>query len=86
MSLSWSERHKQVIKECLESKEAFKTYLTNNPTDVRRAYLVFRTFVRLFSKLVDNQEKLEKKVNNLEYAKSCIEGALTYMKDQLNTL
>lgn len=25
-------------------------------------------------------------MNNLEYAKSCMEGALTYMKDQLNTL
>ena len=61
MSLSWSERHKQVIKTCLESKEAFNTYFTNNPTHVRRAYLAFRALVRLFSELVDNQKELEKK-------------------------
>ena len=54
-----------MIKTCLKSKEVFNTYLTNNSTHVRRAYLAFRALVRLFSKLVDNQEKFEKKVKEL---------------------
>ena len=70
-----------MIKTCLESKEAFNTYLTNNPTYVRRAYLAFRALVRLFSESVNNQERLEKNVNNLEHAKSRMEGALTYVED-----
>ena len=86
MSSSWLERHKQVIETCLESKEAFNTYLTDNPTHVRRAYLAFRALVKLFSESVDNREELEKKVNNLEHAKSRVEGVLTYVEDQLNTL
>ena len=75
-----------MIKQCLKSEEAFNTYLTNNPTHVRRAYLAFIALVRLFSELVDDREKLEKKVNNLEHTKSCMEGALTYVEDQLSTL
>ena len=75
-----------MIETCLESEEAFNTYLTDNPTHVRRAYLAFRSLVRLFNESVDNREELEKKVNNLEHAKSCMEGALTYVEDQLNTL
>ena len=75
-----------MIETCLESEEAFNTYLTNNPTHVRRAYLAFRALVRLFSKSVDDREKLEKKVNNLEHEKSCMEGALTYVEEQLNAL
>ena len=86
MFLSWSERHKQVIEICLENEEAFNTYFTNNPTHVRRAYLAFRALVRLFSESVDDREELEKKVNNLKHAKSRMEGALTHVKGQLNTL
>ena len=85
MSLSWLEKHEQVIKKCLESEKAFRTYLTKNPNNVRRAFLAFRGLVRLFSELVDNQKELEKKVNELEHAKSRMEKALTYVKDQLNT-
>ena len=86
MSSSWSERHEQVIKQCLESEEAFNTYLTNNPTHVRRAYIAFKALVRLFSESVDNRKELEKKMNNLKHAKSRMEGALIYVEEQLNTL
>ena len=75
-----------MIEQCLESEEAFKIYLTDNPTHVRRAYLAFRALVRLFSESVDDREELEKKVNELEHAKSRMEGALTYVEEQLNTL
>lgn len=47
---SWSEKHKQVIEQCLESEEAFRTYLTDNTSNVRRAYTAFIALVRLFSK------------------------------------
>lgn len=56
------------------------------PINMRFAYLAFRGLVRLFSKLVDNQKVLEKKVNELEYAKSQIESAPIYVEEQLNTL
>ena len=84
MSLSWLERHEQVIKQCLKSKKAFNTYLTNNSTHMRRAYLAFRALVKLFSESVNNSKNLEKKVNNLEHAESCIKSALIYVKDSLN--
>ena len=42
--------------------------------------------MRLFSESVDNREKLEEKVKELDHAKSRMEGALTYVKYQLNTL
>ena len=86
MSSSWSERYKQVIKTCLESEETFRTYLTKSPNNVRQAYLAFRGLVRLFSESVNDREELEKKVNNVEHAKSRMEGALTYVENQLNTL
>ena len=88
MSSSWSERHEQVIEQCLASEEAFRAYVTSSehPSNVRRAYLAFRGLVRLFSESVDDREELEKKVNELEHAKSRIEGALTYVEEQLNTL
>ena len=86
ISSSWSERHEQVIKTCLKSEEVFRTYLTENPSNVRRAYMVFRALVQLFSELVDDREKLEEKVKELDHAKSRMKGAFTYVEDQLNTL
>ena len=86
MSLSWSEKYEQVIETCLESEEAFRTYITENPSNSRRAFLAFRTLVRLFSESVDDREKLEEKVKELDHAKSRMEGVLTYVEDQLNTL
>ena len=70
-----------MIETYLESKKVFRTYLTENPSNVRRAYMAFRALVRLFSELVDNREKLEEKVKKLDHAKSCMERALTYVED-----
>ena len=75
-----------MIETCLESKEAFRTYITKNLSNARRAFLAFRGLVRLFSESVDDREKLEGKVKELDHAKSRVEGALTYVEDQLNTL
>ena len=48
--------------------------------------MAFRALVQLFSESVDDQEKLEEKVKELDHAKSRVERALTYFEDQLNTL
>ena len=88
MSLSWSEKHEQVIEKCLESEEAFKTYLTSSkhPSNVCRAFLAFTSLVNLFSELINKREELEKKVKEHQKARMRIKGALTYVEEQLNTL
>ena len=88
MSSNWSEKHEQVIEKCLESKETFRTYLTSteHPGNVRCAFLAFTGLVNLFSESINKREKLEEKVKELGHAKSCMEGALTYVKDQLRQL
>ena len=88
MSSSWSEIHEQVIEQCLKSEDAFQAYVTSteHSINVRCAYLAFKGLVKLFSESVDDREELEKKVNELEHAKSRMKGAFTYVEDQLSTL
>ena len=88
MSLSWSEKHEQVIKKCLESEDTFRTYLTSAkyPGNVRRAFLAFTGLVNLFSELINEREELEKKVKEHQETRMRMESALTYVEDQLATL
>ena len=62
--LSWSKRHKQVIKKCFKSEKAFRTYLTSteHPDNMCCAFLAFTGLVNLYSESINKQEKLEKKV------------------------
>ena len=88
MSSNWSEKHEQVIEKCLESEETFRTYLTSteHPGNVRRAFLAFTGLVNLFSESINEREELEKKVKEHQEARMRMEGALTYVEDQLATL
>ena len=88
MSSSWSEKHEQVIEKCLESENAFRTYLTSpeHPRNVHRAFLAFTGLVNLFSESINEREELEKKVKEHQEARMRMEGALTYVEDQLATL
>ena len=71
----------QVIKTCLEIKEAFGIYIIKNSSNACQAFLAFRGLVRLFIQLVNDQKELEKKLDELEHTKSRMERALTYVED-----
>ena len=88
MSLSWSEKHEQVIEKCLESEDAFRTYLTSTEHlgNVRCAFLAFTGLVNLFSESINEREELEKKVKEHQEARMRMEGALTYVEDQLRAV
>ena len=62
---SWSEKHEQVVEQCLESEEAFRAYLTSETSNVCRAYKAFVRLVRIFSDSIDEREKLVEKVKEL---------------------
>ena len=74
-----------MIEKCLESKDTFRTYLTSmeHPGNVRRAFLAFTSLVNLFSESINKREELEKKVKEHQEARMRMEGAFTYVKDQL---
>ena len=81
-----------VLEHMLKSEEVFWIYLSNN-SNIYQAYKACARLLRVAGEAIDEQNQrvakaagLQQKVKKHQNARMHIEGALTYVEEQLNTL
>lgn len=79
--------YEDIINQSLESEEAFRTYLSSENSNVRRAYKAFKRLLEVFDEAIEERDQLTPEVATLkeelkeqQHASFRMEGALTYVE------